>query len=145
VLLDGAPDELLTPPVNALRLGLHPDGMARRVLNLTEWRGHLLHRLERAIGLTGDPFLQDLHCELLAYPAPAPAPAPGPPEQRRRSEDVTFGLRIAAPDGTPLSFFSTITTFGTPLDITVAELGIEAFFPADEVTAQALRELAGEC
>jgi transcriptional regulator with XRE-family HTH domain len=138
VLVDDVADELLAPPANALRLALHPQGMAPRVLNLAQWRGHLLHRLERAIGITNDPFLVELHEELLGYPAPAEEIPPA----RGRGEDVMVGLRIAAPDGTELSFFSTITTFGTPLDITVSELGIEAFFPADAVTAEAVRSLA---
>jgi transcriptional regulator with XRE-family HTH domain len=133
LLLDGVADDLLVPPVNTLRLALHPEGIARRVLNLAEWRAHLLHRLERAIGLRGDEWLIELRRELHAYSAddePVEPPAP--------ASEVMVGLRIAASDGTPLSFFSTITVFGTPLDVTVAELGIEAFYPADAATAAAL-------
>jgi transcriptional regulator with XRE-family HTH domain len=132
LLLDGVADELLQPPVNTLRLALHPQGMARRVVNLAEWRAHLLHRLDRAIGLRGDDWLIELQRELLAYPSDG-APAPPAP-----SSEVMVGLRIAASDGTELSFFSTITVFGTPLDVTVSELAIEAFYPADAVTAAAL-------
>ncbi len=108
-----------------MRLALHPEGLAPRVLNLSEWRSHLLHRLERAITLTGDNALVELQRELLSYPGP-----PGP-RHDGASGDVMVGLRLARPDGSELAFFSTITTFGTALDITVAELSIEAFFPAD--------------
>lgn len=131
VLLDGVADELLQPPANALRIALHPDGMRARVLNFAAWRNHLLHRLERAVASTGDPLLAELQQEMLGYPGP---PAP---EQPDPGGDVMFGLKLAAPgDGQELSFFSTITTFGTPLDITVSEIAIEAFFPADDQTGQ---------
>jgi transcriptional regulator with XRE-family HTH domain len=136
ILLEGVPDELETPPANCIRISLHPDGLAPRILNLGEWRAHLLHRLERARDLTGDPALIELHQEVLAYPGPA-----GPGYDGVAGE-VMVGLRLARPDGGELSFFSTITTFGTPLDITVAELSIEAFFPADAATASALTEAA---
>jgi transcriptional regulator with XRE-family HTH domain len=135
VLLDGVADELLEPPVNCLRLALHPRGMAPRVLNLAEWRDHLLHRLARAIALTGDPELVALQQELLSYPGPESATEPEPDP----GAGVAVRLRLAAQDGTELSFFSTITTFGTPIDITVSELSIEAFFPADDATSTAIR------
>jgi transcriptional regulator with XRE-family HTH domain len=131
VLLDGVADELLEPPANTLRIALHPQGMPPRVLNFAAWRSHLLERLERAVALTGDPQLSELQNEVLRFPGP---PAP---EQSAPGGDVMFGLKLAAPgDGRVLSFFSTITTFGTPLDITVAEIAIEAFFPADDQTAE---------
>jgi len=139
VLVEGVADWLLEPPVNALRMALHPEGMSPRVLNFPEWRAHLLHKVERAVAMIGDPRLLELQEELLGYPGP---PAP---EQTPAGADVMFGLKLAAPgDGTELSFFSTITTFGTPHDITVSELAIEAFFPADEQTARTLAELAAE-
>jgi transcriptional regulator with XRE-family HTH domain len=129
VLLHGVADELLVPPANALRIALHPDGMPPRVLNFAAWRDHLLQRLERAVAMTGDPQLAELQREILTYPGP-PAPDASPP-----GAEVMFGLKLAAPgDGRQLSFFSTITTFGTPLDITVSEIAIEAFFPADDQT-----------
>jgi transcriptional regulator with XRE-family HTH domain len=133
VLLEGVADELLLPPANSLRIALHPDGMRSRVLNFPAWRADLLHRLERAVAGTADPQLLELQREILSYPGP---PAP---EQEAPGREVMFGLKLAAPgDGRELSFFSTITTFGTPLDITVSEIAIEAFFPADEETAAAL-------
>jgi transcriptional regulator with XRE-family HTH domain len=134
LLLEGVADDLLRPPANTLRIALHPEGMAPHVINLAEWRGHLLHRLERAAGMTGDPELRALYDELVAYPGPDDT---GPPP----TSDVMVGLRLATAAGR-LSFFSTITTFGTPLDITVAELSIEAFFPADAGTAAALAAAA---
>jgi transcriptional regulator with XRE-family HTH domain len=137
VLLEGVADELLVPPVNALRLALHPQGMARRVLNLAEWRAHLLERLDRVAGLTGDQELRDLQRELRSYPAPAHEAPPA-----TRGADVMVGLKLATADGRELSFFSVISTFGTALDVTVAELSIEAFFPADPDTAAALTAAA---
>jgi transcriptional regulator with XRE-family HTH domain len=132
VLLDGVADELLEPPANALRIALHPEGMPPRVLNFAAWRNHLLLRLERAVAMTGDPQLAELQAEVLGYPGP-----PAPSEHPSPGADVMFGLKLAAPgDGRQLSFFSTITTFGTPLDITVSEIAIEAFFPADDETAR---------
>ncbi len=134
-LLEGAATELLEPPVNCLRLALHPDGLASRTLNLGEWRAHLLHRLERQIALLGDESLVDLRRELTSYPAP-----PGP-DVLPESGEVMVELRLAS-DAGELAFFSTITTFGTALDITVSELSIEAFFPANALTAQVLTEMA---
>jgi transcriptional regulator with XRE-family HTH domain len=131
VLTAGADPALLEPPVNALRLALHPDGVARRVINLGEWRAHLLARLRRQVALTADDRLAELLEELEAYPGPedeAPA-VPG---------EVVVGLRIRHGDE-ELSLLSTVATFGTPLDVTVAELAIESFYPADEATAAALR------
>jgi transcriptional regulator with XRE-family HTH domain len=130
---DVAP-ELLVPPANVLRASLHPDGMARHIVNLGEWRAHLLGRLRRHVNLTADPELAMLYEELRAYPCADPAPeveVPGP-------GDFAVPLRIRH-DGAELAFFGTVATFGTPLDVTVAELVIESFFPADERTADVLR------
>jgi transcriptional regulator with XRE-family HTH domain len=135
ILIDGVADELLRPPVNCLRLALHPDGIAPRVLNLGEWRAHLLRNLGRAVALTGDPELIALEHELAGYPGPDDEPDDDPPP----GASVMVGLRLAAPGGGEYAFFSTITTFGTPIDVTVAELSIEAFFPADDATAAVLR------
>ncbi len=135
VLLDGVAPELLQPPVNCMRLALHPDGLAPRILNLREWRGHLLHRLAREIALTGDQELIELREELLGYGDP---PTPPAPELPAGSGDVMVMLRLAGND-CDLAFFSTVTTFGTAVDITVSELSIEAFFPADAETAEVLR------
>ncbi len=130
LLTEGASAELLAPPVNVLRLSLHPDGMAPRIANLAEWRAHLLGRLHRQALATADPALHELHAELLGYPGGEAEP-PGPTE-------VVVPLRYRR-DGAELSFFSISAVFGTPLDVTVAELAIESFFPADEATAKALR------
>jgi transcriptional regulator with XRE-family HTH domain len=133
-LLEGVAPELLQPPVNCMRLALHPDGLAPRIMNLGEWREHLLYRIERQIALTGDELLRELRDELLGYPGPDPA------EQNPNGSEIMVALRIATDDG-ELSLFSTVTTFGTAVDITVAELSIEAFFPADASTAQALTSM----
>ena len=123
-LLEGVAPELLQPPVNALRLALHPDGMAPRILNLGAWRAHLLERLTRQIALTNDPTVGRLRDELLAYPGATSNDF----ERAPTAGDVMVELRLAGEDGV-LTFFSTVTTFGTAVDITVSELSIEAFFP----------------
>jgi hypothetical protein len=126
--------ELLAAPANVLRASLHPDGLAPHIVNLGEWRAHLLGRLRRQAALAGDEELTHLYEELRGYPCDQPEPlveVPGP-------GDVMVVLRLRHPEG-ELSFFSTIATFGTPLDVTVAELMIEAFFPADPATAEVLR------
>jgi transcriptional regulator with XRE-family HTH domain len=124
---------LLAPPVNVLRLSLHPDGLAGRIANLAEWRGHVLGRLAREAAASADPGLAALHAELAAYPG-GTAPAP--------EQAVAVPLRLRVADG-ELAFLSTVTTFGTALDITLAELSIEAFLPADAATAAALRGAMG--
>lgn len=134
VLLAGVADHLLAPPVNVLRVSLHPDGLAPRTVNLGEWRAHLLGRLRRQVELTADPDLAALHTELTGYPCDQPEPdveLPGP-------ADLFTPLRLRHGDG-ELSFFSTVATFGTPLDVTVAELVVESFFPADDHTSDVLR------
>jgi transcriptional regulator with XRE-family HTH domain len=130
ILTEGCAPSLLEPPVNVLRLSLHPGGMAPRIANLAEWRGHLLARLRRQAAATGDPRLLALHDELRAYPGGQDEPPPGP--------GVVVPLRYRHGD-TELSFFSMTAVVGTPLDITVDELAIEAFYPADQATASALR------
>jgi transcriptional regulator with XRE-family HTH domain len=137
VLLEGCDPALLQPPVSCMRLALHPDGIAPRILNLGEWRAHLLHRLEREIVLTGDPQIIEVRDEVAGYPGPPP------PESLPATSDVMVQLRLAGEDGQELAFFSTVTTFGTAVDITVSELSIEAFFPADAETAETLIALAG--
>jgi transcriptional regulator with XRE-family HTH domain len=131
-LLEGCAPELLNPPVNCIRLALHPDGLAPRIINLGEWRGHLLERLSREIRLTGDEQLMTLHEEMLGYPGPPPPDTPD-------GTAIMVQLRLADRDGGELRFFSTITTFGTAVDVTVSELSVEAFFPADDATAERLR------
>ena len=128
--------ELLQPPVNVLRLSLHPDGMAPRIVNLPEWRAHVLTRLHRQAQATGDHRLTDLHDELKAYPG---GESDGPPPPT----DVVVPLRYHSDEGDKndkgeLSFISLTTILGTPMDVTVEELAIESFYPADERTAAAL-------
>jgi hypothetical protein len=134
-LLVGLPAELLVPPINVLRLSVHPQGLASRVLNLAERHAHLFARLARDIEISADPGLIALRDELLTYPVPvgvASLDRPG----------VVVPLRLRQPDGALLSFITTTTVFGTPLDVTVAELAIESLFPADAATAEAMRAAA---
>jgi transcriptional regulator with XRE-family HTH domain len=133
-LMADAAAHLLEPPVNVLRLSLHPDGIAPRIVNLSEWRAHLLGRLLRQADATGDLVLADLYRELGSYPGAGCADRLG--EDRRAGVVVPLRIRLGA---AVLSFFSTTTVFGTPLDVTVAELAIEAFYPADAATAQQYR------
>jgi transcriptional regulator with XRE-family HTH domain len=136
-LLAGVDPALLEPPANALRIALHPAGMAPRILNLAEYRAHLLERLLREARVTADPTLAELLDELAGYPSPAPPPQAAP--AARAGARVASELMLASPDGgAPLVFFSTITTFGTAVDVTVSELAVEAFFPADARTTAAL-------
>ena len=134
-LLEGTDRSLHAPPVNVLRLSLHPGGLAPRIVNIAEWRSHLFERLRRQIDLTADPTLIGLLEELRGYPVQQTQKA-GEPSVDYAGVVVPFRLR--AGDG-ELAFFSTTTVFGTPVDITLSELAIEAFFPADEATAAALR------
>lgn len=137
LLLEGVDPALLAPPVNVLRVTLHPDGMAPHIVNLGEWRAHLLGTLRRQVAATADPELTALLGELRGYPCDQEVPeveVPGP-------GDIFVPLRLRH-RGTELAFFSAVATFGTPLDVTMAELVIESFFPADERTAARLR--AGE-
>lgn len=127
LLTEGVSPELLEPPVNVLRVSLHPHGMAPRIANLAEWREHLLHRLRRQVALIPDDDTRALLAELESYPAPADADVP--------HNEIVVPLRLR--DG--LAFFSTVATFGTAVDVTVSELAIESFFPADDATARALR------
>jgi len=137
LLIEGVAEHLLEPPVNVLRLTLHPDGMAPRILNLGEWRAHLLERLGRQAVATGDPALAALYEELAALPGGDPNP-PGP---ELAVTEIAVPLRLRH-DAGELAFISTVTTFGTAVDITVAELAVESFFPGDEATATLLRSHA---
>ncbi len=132
LLTDGVAPHLLEPPANVLRLSLHPDGLAPRIRNLPQWRAHVLHRLGREAHLTGDPALTALHRELTALPGGT---------DRSTPDGIAVPLRLRAGDsvgGEVLSFLSTVTTFGTAVDLTAAELSVEAFLPADEHTAEVL-------
>ncbi|MEO4048077.1 helix-turn-helix domain-containing protein [Pseudomonas sp. CAU 1711] len=134
--LVGLPAELLGPPLNVLRVSLHPDGLAPRIVNLAQWRAYLLMRLQHDIGRSGDPQLLALQEELLGYPAPAE-------RVEAVAESVLMPLQFRTERGV-LSLISTITVFGTPNDVTLAELALETFFPADAASAQLLRALAAE-
>lgn len=131
-----AEPRLLIPPINVLRLSLHPDGMARRILNLSEWRAHLLNRLHQQAVTTNDPALYGLHEELRGYPGGDGHAAP----ISDAVSSLVVPLRYRHSDQV-LSFISTTTLFGTPLDVTVAGLAIETFFPADSATTEAIRAL----
>ena len=136
--LDGVAPALLRPPVNVLRLSLHEEGLARRIENAGEWRAHVLARLKRQVDVSADPVLAELHQELRDYPTSDPTESSA---VRDRYAGVVVPLRLATPAGV-LTFISTTTVFGTPVDITLAELALETFFPADATTAAALREQA---
>jgi hypothetical protein len=129
-MLAGAAAFLLEPPVNVLRLSLHPDGVAPRIVNLPEWRAHIIHRLADQVEASSDPMLAALLEELKAYPGGA-----APSFDNYGGLAVPLVLRT---DRGELSFLSTTTMFGTPVDVTLAELAIEAFLPADERTASLL-------
>lgn len=135
LLLEGVAPELLEPPANAMRVALHPRGMAPRTLNLAEWSAHLLHRLRRETQITGDPALARLYDELSVYPGVEVAPH----QADVQPADIVLPLRLLDLDGSSeLAFFSTLSTFGTAADITLAELAIEAFYPANAHTAMRL-------
>jgi transcriptional regulator with XRE-family HTH domain len=133
-LLDGIPERLLGQPFNVLRLAFHPEGLAPRTVNLAEWCAHLLERLHRQCEATADPELLKLYDDLKAFKIPARSgPLPGD------AVAIPFKMRY---EGEVLSFFSTTMVFGTPVDITLSELALETFFPADELTADRMRKIA---
>lgn len=133
-LLDGVAPHLLAPPVNVLRLSFHPEGLAPHTVNLAEWCAHLLERLHRQCEATADPELLKLYQELKAFPIPA--------RQRPvNSAAVAIPFQLRG-DGVTLSFISTTMVFGTPVDITLSELAIETFFPADPATVARLKDIA---
>lgn len=141
LFLGGIEPSLLTPPINVLRLSLHPKGLAARIVNLSEWREHLLTRLGRQIEMSADPILSDLFEELSSYPIQ---------EDRKSnlSSDIDYAgvavpLQMSSDHGV-LSFLSTTTVFGTPVDITLSELALESFFPADPATLDCLNRMFKE-
>lgn len=144
-LLEGVAPHLLQPPLNAMRVTLHPEGMAPRIRNFAQWRGHLLERIERQITMSGHGPLRALYEELTSYPAPpghAEEPSASAPAASEEAEVFPFALPMRIEHGSRvLSFISTATTFNTPMDVTVSELAIETFLPADPETAAALRSL----
>ncbi len=127
---------LLGQPFNVLRLSFHPEALAARTVNLAEWCGHLLERLHRQCEATADPELIKLYHELKALSDPG---ASGPLSADNVA--IPFKMRL---DGDVLSFFSTTMIFGTPVDITLSELALETFFPADDLTAERMRNMAAD-
>ncbi|MCX4658988.1 helix-turn-helix domain-containing protein [Streptomyces uncialis] len=139
MLMEGVSEELLAPPLNAMRVVLHPEGMAPRIRNLAEWRGHLLEQMERQIALDRSAVLRELYEEVAAYPV-----ADGGESAADGASAPYFALPMRIEhDGRVLSFVSSISTFNTPMDVTVAELAVETFLPADRETADHLRALDG--
>jgi hypothetical protein len=135
-LMAGAAPQLLQQPINVLRLSLHPDGLAPRILNLADWKRHILERLRHQLHQSGDPVLEELTEELSSYSVPAsktPATV--------GNALIAVPMILNSPVG-QLSFISTTTVFGTPVEVTLSELAIETFFPANAETADRLRTLA---
>jgi len=137
-LFEGVDPALLERPVNAMRLSLHPKGLAPRILNLPEWRAHLLSRLRRQIDLTADPVLIELLDEVQAYGKGLSLAHPRPTATATAEMVIPFRLKIAAG---VVTFFSTTMVFGTPVEVTLSELALESFFPADAETAAIVRSL----
>jgi len=138
-LLEGVAPDLLQPPINVLRLSLHPDGLAPRIVNFAEWRSHVLRRLRLEVGASADPALERLHAELAALPTPL--------RSRAKSPGVDLGgLATSFVLETSLgllNLFTTTTVFGTATDVTFDELTLESFVPADEASGERLRALYG--
>lgn len=132
--LRGVASHLLEPPINVLRLSLHPEGVAQRVLNLGQWRAHVLHRLQRQVESTGDPVLEALLRELESYPGPEQTEQPA-------ADAIAVPMRLRSEFG-ELTFLSTTTVFGNPVEVTLSELAIESFFPADPRTAKVMRTIS---
>lgn len=128
---------LLTGTPNVLRASLHPSGLARFLGNLAEYSAHVLGRLQRQLHATGDPKTKALFDELRAYPNLA-----APHTLAEPAAQLFIPMTLRPPHGPPLAFFSTVATFGTALDVTMAELAIESFFAADAQTAEAVRAFA---
>ncbi|MEV8347678.1 helix-turn-helix transcriptional regulator [Streptomyces niveus] len=148
LIMEGVPEHLLAPPVNAMRVILHPEGAARRIRNFRQWRGHLLDQMERQIALARSDALRALYEEVAAYPPPEGVDD-GPDETEDAEDTAAFALgNFALPlriehGGQVLTFLSSISTFNTPMDVTVAELAIETFLPADPATAKYLQSALG--
>jgi len=139
LMLEGVAPELLKPPINVLRLSLHPKGLAPRIVNLTEWRTHLLSRLRKQVDNTADAGLEELLKELSGYEV-------SPKKNRKNLKSAVAEAGIIVPlqietNFGMLSFISTTTVFGTPVDVTVSELALETFFPADEKTKEIFMQL----
>jgi transcriptional regulator with XRE-family HTH domain len=138
-LYEGVDPVLLAAPVNVIRLSLSPSGLAPKIANLGEWRGHVLARLRRQVELTADPVLMSLMDEVKSFSARLPA---APPVRHLSQTEMVVPFRIRLGDQV-LSFFTTTLVFGTPLEVSLSELAVESFFPADQETAATVRKLAG--
>jgi transcriptional regulator with XRE-family HTH domain len=137
-LLAGVDPDLVKPPINVMRVSLHPRGLAPLIANLAEWRGHLLDRLRRQLRLTRDPAIDALLNELTGYDPVAARRSEGQTQNHR--DEIAVPLRLRTQAGV-LSFISTITVFGTPVEITLSELSLEAFYPADEATVATMQAM----
>ena len=139
LLATGVPDFLLGPPLNVYRVCLHPEGLAARTVNFAEWAGYLLQQLRRSAAITGDPALHDLLAEVTAYPNVASLATAT--TGARDDTLILIPVTMATADG-DLSMFTTLTSFGTPRDVTFDEIAVELFFPADPASAEMLRAAA---
>ncbi|MEO7339022.1 MAG: helix-turn-helix transcriptional regulator [Caldimonas sp.] len=137
LLLAGTSAALLRPPVNVLRLSLHPEGLAPRIRNLAAWRAHLFERLRQQVASSGDRELAALAEDLRRYPGPIE------PSDGQGQNGIVVPLVLGTAHG-DLSFLSTTTVFGTPVDITLSELALETFFPADATTSSVLSRMLDE-
>jgi len=138
LLLAGIEPSLMVPPVNVLRISLHPFGLSKRIANLSQWRKHVLARLRRQIEASADPILSELLNELSSYPVLKSENESAPSEIDYAG--VAVPLQLSTHHGI-LSFLSTTTVFGTPVDITLSELALETFFPADAFTSDCINRI----
>lgn len=138
-LARGVDPALLEPPVNVMRLGLNPRGLAAGIVNLGEVRAYFVGRLERQVALSADQGLAALLDEVAAYPAPEYEHDPA--SAAAAGNILTPMMRLRVPDAPELAFFFTVASFGTAVEVTASELSIELGFPADSVTAEALKKL----
>jgi transcriptional regulator with XRE-family HTH domain len=138
-LAEGLPIDpaLLKPPVNILRLGFHPHGLAPMIVTLGRWRAHFCRRLERQIAVTGDAECSALLDEITGYPAPGGEPDGAVDSETR---EMLGPVRFRVPGGGELAFFGMFATFDTPFEVTTSELAMELLFPADQATAERLAE-----
>jgi transcriptional regulator with XRE-family HTH domain len=136
-IYEGVAPHLLQPPANALRLTLHPESLAPRIINFHEWRAHSLARLRRQIEITADPILIELQLEVSAYPSPISKT----PLDPNSTHAIVVPFNLDTPLGR-LSFFTTTTMFGSPVDITLSELALECFYPADAATSEIVHKAA---
>lgn len=139
-LYEGCSADLLRAPINAMRLILHPAGMGPRIVNFAEWRAHSLSVLRQQIETRADPVIQALHAEIAAYPVPPNSePLGGFDDSQRLATPLCIATRLGT-----VSFLNTVTVFGTPNDVTLAEVALEMLFPADAETIEITRSMALE-